>query len=53
MSSSAAMSIMTLEAVTEHIKEKFDNSQVLNDFFAEHQELSFFFGTTEQYYKSE
>jgi len=53
MSSNAAKSIMTLEPVTEHIKEKFDNSQDLIDFIAKHQELSFFFGKTEKYYKSE
>ncbi len=53
MSSNASKSIMTLEPVTEHIKEKFDNSKDLIDFITKHQDLSFFFGKTEKYYKSE
>ena len=53
MSSNSSKTILSLEPVTEHIKEKFTTSRELKSFIVKHQDLSFFFGKTEKYYRSE
>lgn len=53
MSINNSNSILSLEPVTEHITEKFESNQALRDFIKKYEDLSFFFGKTEKYYKSE
>ncbi len=44
---------VTLEPLTKNIKEKFKSASEFKRFVANNQDLSFFFGKDEKYYKSE
>ena len=49
----ASATILTLQPVTENIKEKFETSKELKNYIAKYQDLSFFYEKDEKYYKSE
>jgi len=53
MSLNKSNTILSLEPLSEHIKEAFTSSKDLRAFIAKYKDLSFFFGKEEKYYKSE